>query len=1561
MSDLDDESYDLYDEVANLEKWQEILADSIANNTISQQEFDDEMLKTNYYLDLKTKTYVLDEDDQEIINKLRMYKASLTENYKMGILSEEQFNIAYLNTLRKEYEILKLSETEIEEGPSTKVKIDLPLEEKLKELHENEIKYNKIIAKKYNIPYPKLPRGIKKQDVEIYHDLKIDGKIGPSDFSQVIEDFLDQMSAFKKLVGYYSSSYEITGVFYDIESGKAKTSYKTIAPISDTVLSFKKLEKRSNLLTPEEQLYSDRLNTLKSNLRELSREELLKCVGVRTYKYMTYIQRLKENKQKVLKFREHPENYEMLKLILKNENTDHYKIDSNELFKDYTFTHPDVLESFIDETPADLTEYVQSGNISYLAIKPGSDLNDLGMGLENFVTVKPLPDPLYEKLTAKNGTQTETGDVWVLRQSLPGTTKRNITKRYLSFEDYLTDLKDILVQNSKNLTGKSKDLINNKIRKINFYLKYNEDLENYTSTSQMPVSDIFKNASEIYTMRKNGVYKLMSYISLYYPGSQILVERLEADTFDFSSGNYNFNIDKLIFLFKNYQNKLEDLVEGRESIVNMLSYEVPQVLPEDDIDLDDKQGTIDRILLWNPDTTEFDKYKSELESNGYKFYKFKKDHPEITNLEISNIMSQYSESLLWERSKERYAKLKVPSGTIEMNYRLRFILRERNRLPSRRIFRVANVYKRIQFQKELKSVFIKCKIPEPDEYSILTENIIFGMAKTPELYDYYFTIVKDNYTKLCSYFTKVNLNCRLDSEGNVKCIIAFQPNVLTPVITEFLITEGDFKTVDISRLIKFTEGDIDGKTKDYLLNLRGDEIKAYVNSYMSEVNKDKQNLNTFLMRTSRAMLSKNYQDRLESLRNVVYNTYKPPIVSNIKPVKIRMGIEFIQKHVKVGENYIYGGFFPPFNNYTDVDNITENYTRNDLEQLATIYEIEYMGVESFELYKKIITLIDEYDRQIIINEEPIYNPSDYNYYSNYLNVPQKTIHYTIRPRLGVQEPGEAYAVIRDDEKVFGVPFKFNKDSIPVYSNLLKPLIADGFIIVEGPSIFEDTNINERLTSNYYINIEYLNSRGKPILFREGVASKKVIKRKEDKLESCSRFTNELTCNHVNSYSLDLKGIKYKCQWLKKYIMGNEVGECKGIGVFQNPEIEQFDITDVTFEDTRRQELWKEAIQKSIDYIENIVKLKDISKEEINVLLKEQKIRLFDYYKVLLKSTITDSINQAETTTSDTKIYNLVEEFPDILKPDRVPTTQIVYNDSDYKQVTIYKQEIAKLNLPLKIILGKEYTVSDLKVIPREYIKLEKSYLCTVVETGEDVLLEPEMFRKKSSTLTTKTVPVFCVVHKDNYDLLFGFKNYSWALRTEEFTRELDILNKREITETKTFIPLNLITPSDVLNDKPLITRDDIFNAMILSAFSILTTNDNMIFTVIDKFNAQNDAILFCLKNNFDIQSLRNSTIGTITLSDVLEKFEDTVFVKSISKQELIDAFEKAIREKDANTIIKYFVKAKKLGIDKELLKQAKDIIKEKDKEPEPIKEEVKTESKPTTSRSNIYTSSRRRR
>ena len=109
------------------------------------------------------------------------------------------------------------------------------------------------------------------------------------------------------------------------------------------------------------------------------------------------------------------------------------------------------------------------------------------------------------------------------------------------------------------MSGKSKDNMLSKIRKINFYLKYDEDLETYTTTGQLSVEEIFKNKTEITSMRADGVYKLTEYIGSFYPGSQLLIERIEADIFDYSTKNYEFNIKKILFLFKNYQNKLKEI------------------------------------------------------------------------------------------------------------------------------------------------------------------------------------------------------------------------------------------------------------------------------------------------------------------------------------------------------------------------------------------------------------------------------------------------------------------------------------------------------------------------------------------------------------------------------------------------------------------------------------------------------------------------------------------------------------------------------------------------------------------------------------------------------------------------------------------------------------------------------------------------------------------------------------------------------------------------------------------------------------------------------------------
>ena len=180
----------------------------------------------------------------------------------------------------------------------------------------------------------------------------------------------------------------------------------------------------------------------KNRLRQMSRTDLLKCASARTVKFMSYIERLRENKQNVFKFKENPDNYKILKQIIEEENLKYYKIPSDQLFKEYVYARPDILQSYTKETETGLTDYVEKGTTGYLAIKPGSNLKDLGEGLESFITVLPFEDELYTELKSKTGDKTEIDKVWELRMSLPGSDSKNIVKRYLSFEDYLLDFKE---------------------------------------------------------------------------------------------------------------------------------------------------------------------------------------------------------------------------------------------------------------------------------------------------------------------------------------------------------------------------------------------------------------------------------------------------------------------------------------------------------------------------------------------------------------------------------------------------------------------------------------------------------------------------------------------------------------------------------------------------------------------------------------------------------------------------------------------------------------------------------------------------------------------------------------------------------------------------------------------------------------------------------------------------------------------------------------------------------------------------------------------------------------
>jgi hypothetical protein len=1548
----DEVDNDIYDEIANLENWQTTLSDLIANNDISQEEFDAEMLKTRYYLDIKTKTYVLEDDDLKIINKLREAKKAMTDDYKKGNITEAEFNENYVSILRKEYNILRSSESTSDPNKQQvelDVDIDLPLSEKLEKLYKAEMKQQKTVAKKHGIVFPTLPQKFNKEQLNQYYNFKITNTL--ETVIPEIEEYLQKYAVAKQLVGYHTSSFNVAKIFYNTDAKATNYEFKMVPPISNK-LSLKVSEKRINLLSPEEQVYSDRLNILKNRMRQMSRVELLKCAGVRTIKFMSYIERLKENKQNVIKFKSHPENYKILKQIIEDENTNYYKIPSDRLFKEYIYTRPDVLQSYVEETEADLANYVEQGNVAYLAIKAGADLKNLGEGLESFTTILPFEDELYTEFQNTEGDETEIGEVWELRLSLPGSKTKNIVKRYLSFDDYLTDFKEILINNSRFLSGKSRDIINSKIRKINFYIKYKEDPEIYLQTGHTTVSDLFKKRAEIYTMRQNGVYKLLELITIYYPGADTLVGKIESDIFDYSSSNYNFNISKIEFLINNFQDKLEDLVSGTTSIIELLTYETPKTLPEEDVDIrGDKQENINLLLNWSPDTSIYDSYESELQDIEHSFKKFKKDHPEISNLEITQIMSQYSEKIQWKKSLENYNKLKVPDGYIELNFRLRYLLRERNKLPSRRVFTLASVSDRISIQQQFLSTFKQCNLPEPNKYSILTETIIYGLSRTPEDYKYYSNLVNTEYKKLCEYFTKVNLSCSLDSSGNVECISPFEPNILIPIITEFLVTQGEFSSVDIERLKNFTENVDSDNILSYIKSLRGDEIDSYNRSIMEQVNSDSDRLNQIYLKASRILKSIKFRQQLDKLAFISYNTYKPPIVNVEKPVKIINGKEYTPDYIKVGDYYVYGGFYPTFNSYSDDGSVLkENYTRSDLEHLASIFNLELIE-DSFELYKSIIEFIQNYNKKDTIIEKTNFNPIEYNEYYEYLKIPTKTIMFAYRPRIGVQDPGEVYTVVKDNIRIYGVPFDFNKDSIPIYNEELKEKVDNGFIIIEGPCIFQKSDYTTLVTSDSYINIEYKDFRGKSKLFREGVSVKKILKRSIDSLNTCNRFVTKEACDDSNSYSLDVKGLKFKCKWLNE--------QCKGVTI-ESDELKNFDINKVKLEDSSKNELWQKAIDKSIKYVEELTKLNELSQEEITTLSKEQKTRLLEYFNRLNQPKRIIQDEREETT--EVRSYSLIDQF-DFLKLDTNVSKLEKTIINDYTDITIYTLTSTTLKLPMrKVIIGSEYTINGDVVIPKEYMKNGMVYICEVKETGETIVLKSEEFRRVSNEIVTKPVPMFCLIKNEDLPFLNNLPGYYYYLKRVVYTPINDNIDKTEEIDKISKVPTNFITPSSLLNGKPLITRSDILEAIALTAFNTLMTDDSFIYYITNKVNAEKSAIEFAVKNKVDINVMFSKIIGTITLLDVIEEYETKNPKKIMSKTEITDIILEAIRNEDKKQLSEYFLRAKRSNVDPDIIKEAKRLLIELPSEEEVVKvepeQEPKRESVPIK---NMYTTSRRRR
>lgn len=1627
----DSETFDIYDEIENLRAMQENLSNLISENRITHEEYNSEMLRTNYYIDVKTKTYVLTGENQGFINKLRKTKEKLINAYKYGDIDETQFYLKYNELLRTEYTVLKMSESSEPESKRQYEKLNLELEPKLKKLHDAEIKHMRTVGAKLGVYPPKIPVSSSENEIDLYSKNAQNNRAQP--FNKDIHDYIQEYTAYKQVIDYNSSSFEIARLIWSEPGayGEYNYEFKVVKPLSTKLSRIKTNEKRSNLLSQDEQRYSDRIGELATRMNEMSRDELLRCVPARTFKYMSFIEKLKENKQRMFGFNEHPENYNALKIILGEENSKYYKIESDKIFKDYVYSRPDLfLDSILSGD--NVSSYQEKGSVSYLAIKEGANRKDLGNDLENFITVKPMDDELFLEIQEKTGDKTSVIDVWELRTSLSeavggAPSKGDLVKRYTTFTDYIYDLKTILSRNSKKIPrGKTRDILLEKIRKIYHYLNYETDPDLYNQNGHESISELFKNRADIYKSRESGIFSLTKLIGQYYQYSSDAIDNLERDIFNFSTKNYDYNVSKVLFILKNYQDKLTDIINGAVSGTELLSFETPMVLPPDDIDLSDKEVTIISLLNWKPNTPEYDYYTTELTNINHDIIEFKKNNPKLTNLEINQLLAQYSETVQWKSSLDNYQDLKVPAGSIELNFRVRYLLKQRNRLPSRRIYRIVTISGRLAAQQELISVFKLCKIRDPEDYARITETIIYNLSKSPEEYLSYKSLIKREYSKICKYFSAVNVSCttsdaealapvssvvsaesetdvdptfmtsqqrdyqrrksamdmaktssalirsdgssaptqltsgtvtRAFDDNSYNACSAYNANIITPIITEFIITQGDFSSVDIERLAGFARNVNSETILKYIKELRDFDIDVYDSIVIDELNKSPESVDAIYLNDSRKAMSFKILKQNRDHAIGVKNKYISPVVTQQKPVEIILGKEYIPDYVKVGEFYVHGGFYPDFMTYhrDKTKEPTPNYSREDLEKLAGYFNVPIVD-NLYDLFVDIIKVKNSYNMQKVTKIRKNFEPLEYNTYYDYLKLPTKNVTYTTRPRLGVEEPGEVYAVVKDLQKMFGVPFEYTSDNIAIYSSDLKKLVDDSFIIIEGPCIFKDTYDYNTMTSDSYILVEYSDSRGKAKLFREGVAKKRVITKKISELDTCSRFSTQGACDNNNSHSLEVKGLKFKCKWLKF--------KCGGVLIDDNI-LKTFVISEISFDDDNLNTSWKKSVEISINYVENLVKMKELTREEIKLLTTEQKSRLYKYYMTLLDSE--QEISRTSLISADAvsvKSYTMLDMIGNELKTENTPVS-LKFEDENYRTLTIYKTKPTVMKYSIaNIKLGEEYTIDDNVVIPREYVAKTDSFICDKQGSDVKIVHQREEFRRKSNKLIVKRVPVFCIISNDDYNLLSDVPGYYWYIDTQYYdeTVEDKKMIKKNNTEVKTFVPTCFIEPSgELLNGKPLITQGDIFDAINRTGFNKLTTNDEYIYEVKQRVNATSAAIDFAIRNKIDINKMLNRIIGTIELVHVIEEYENSNPRPSLSISDITEIMERAVNENDFITVAKHYVRAVKSKLPKELLKAAKAVI---DNSPKPSSSPedkvLPPQIKPVKPNKNKYVSTGRR-
>ena len=1599
----EDPETELNEEV--IEDYEKMIENFVIQGKITDYNFEYEKLNIRYRDMLKHRKFKLDDDSRQKIERIREMRNTLLKEFTEDKIEEVLYKEKIYKLLNLEIQILLENEDYSLESISLSGQklFELDLEDKIQYFIDKENDALDKAAKKYNIEKPPKPNILKKDPKMIK---------------------LQKYLTYTALLNNYEQKCISFIPGYKYTPQEKDTKYKIDLPINTRVLRLReeflveRESKKSREMTIADPEIDFKIKMLRTTLKKYSREELLSCIqSFDVIQSQSYIEKLRNNTISVLKFRRSPETYEKLKQIL-GESAKYYNIPESKLMINFTkqFFEPVgipsqiQLKSITSFNPVTsvmigdkkiqinssekgyyfLTKikevksmqklkstsiYAEKGSIVAFSLKPEYFNKKIyeseGTLSEKYYNIiKPLPDELYDELIEKeksNDTdrqfknELELAKVYELHIQVKEFKGQKLARRYTEFNDYLSDLLNILEENMKHLelngNLKSADVLFLRIQKIREYLETGEDPElklngNFTNTY------LIENTKEILKQRESGLFMLQEVILDYYPDAIEFVNKTEDDIFKFDNKKYINNIQKVKFIITESSDYFTQLINGKISVNTLLILEAPREIPEDDLEsIKDPEGKLNFLKKWNPEITNYNNYQIELLINS-TIIDFKKNHPELSSLEVEEIYSEMYDYKNWQKSLLKLEVLEIPSKLNKTLFEVKYLKSQRSKLICRTVYKPCKIIDRVNLRSLIRKLVKSCdliKIKDSKFIDTLTntiENVIYSLSIDKKKYDQYASLVKYSFGNMC----KIMSEYIIDDE-KMALEIQDETNLLTamPSIIEFFIKEGDLSLVNIERIDKLVIlDDIPKVLKEYTKLLRLEELESYKLAIIAAQNKEPTNYKHKLIDAINSIIKQKRDQKREMMYLIANNTYIPPIVSNIIPA-FKIGNNpselntYSPNYIIIGENtYIYGGNYPPF--YSTI-NDNKNYSDDDIFNLALILNIDYeedkdtdFSVEEniYYLYQKCMKKIAELKSNEKVQRYSSEKIPEYTTIKTKYLETVTYLNYIYRQRIGVKEPGEVYKVHKDLVPVsYAAPFKYADNGLPIYSSKFQDPEFKNFYYIEGPAIFEDTNDTNVIYSDMYILVEYLDEYGKAIYFREGANPKFVKRAIEKNFDPCKRFKSQVTCDDVNSYGFN----RLKC----KYDLQNSICKSEKEQQFESQKQEDYEkkilenlpenLEEVKFKksngniDYIKTKLWLGALNKAKTYINQLILINKFTQDKIIEIAKDQKVRLNKYY-ILLSNNQTDKIKNSldkileePKNTSYSSYFNVRLDIEDNLKPkiDEIKKEDL---KSDYKIIILPKRTYSYKAVSIKqLITGNEYLLPDetIDYFVEKTFEDDKTYL---VFANTKLISSENTIRQHFKT--EYIMNVYYKISRENYDLLNNPPStFIYKLVKTEFTINKTNVEAEISISSTSKIPLDILysevinristDPSDPNNE--YILRDDIYNTMGEIHLNTYKENNNGTLDCIDSFSADKNAKIQAIKYSVDLVILGGQKVGIVNLQDVVNEYNKLFPVIKTVLGHIILQLEYGITNNDKKLLEKYIKKSEKKMKDPSLSSQ----------------------------------------